>query len=296
VRDFWRGEESTLGEFAYRLTGSPDLYFQMNGRQPNASINFVTAHDGFTLSDLVSYNDKHNEENGEENRDGESHNRSWNCGVEGETDDPEILHLRERQRRNFLVTLMLSQGIPMLLSGDELGRTQRGNNNAYCQDNEISWLNWDLQESNEDLLNFCRELVYFRRQHPVFRRRKWFQGQAIHGMGVTDISWYNPDGGEMTQEQWDVGYAKSVAVFLNGNRIPSPGRQGQRVSDDSFLLFFNAHYETIEFTLPVDFQNDQWTVDIDTKEPRFLQEQRLFTGEQTVPVVARSLVVLRRLE
>jgi isoamylase len=296
VRDFWRGEDSTLGEFAYRLTGSPDLYFQMNGRQPNASINFVIAHDGFTLNDLVSYNEKHNEANGEENRDGESHNRSWNCGVEGVTDDPEVLQLRERQRRNFLVTLMLSQGIPMLLSGDELGRTQLGNNNAYCQDNEVSWLDWNLQESNEDLLNFCRELIYYRRQHPVFRRRKWFQGQAIHGTGVTDISWHNPDGGEMTQEQWDIGYAKSVAVFLNGNRIPSPGRHGQKISDDSFLLFFNAHYETIEFSLPVDFQGDQWTVDIDTKEPRFLQEPRMFTGDQMVPVVARSLVVLRRLE
>ncbi len=292
ARDFWRGEDETLGEFAYRITGSPDLYFQMNGRQPNASINFITAHDGFTLNDLVSYNDKHNEANGEENRDGESHNRSWNCGVEGETDDPEVLQLRERQRRNFLTTLMLSQGIPMLLSGDELGRTQYGNNNAYCQDNELSWLDWDLQESNEDLLNFCRELIYFRRQHPVFRRRKWFQGRAIHGSEVTDISWYNPDGTNMTQEQWDVGYAKSIGVFLNGHKIPSPGRQGERISDDRFLMFFNAHYETLEFSLPAEFREQRWTMVIDTKEPRFITEERVFIGEQTIPVSERSIVVL----
>jgi isoamylase len=296
VRDFWRGEEQTLGEFAYRLTGSPDVYYQTNGRRPNASINFITAHDGFTLNDLVSYNEKHNDANGEDNRDGESHNRSWNCGVEGETDDPDVLSLRERQRRNFLTTLMLSQGIPMLVSGDELGRTQKGNNNPYCQDNEISWLDWDLKDANRDLLNFTRELIYFRRQHPVFRRRKWFQGQAIRGTGVIDIGWYNPDGGEMTDEQWEIGYAKSIAVFLNGHRIPSPGPQGQRISDDSFLMFFNAHYDTIEFTLPVEFQSYLWSLEIDTKEPRFVTEQQLFTGSQAVPVIGRSIVVLRRLE
>jgi glycogen operon protein len=293
VRDFWRGEERTLGEFAYRLTGSPDVYFQMNGRRPNASINFITAHDGFTLNDLVSYNEKHNEMNGEDNRDGDNHNRSWNCGVEGETDDPAVLQLRERQRRNFLTTLMLSQGIPMLVGGDEIGRTQRGNNNAYCQDNEISWFDWDLKEANEDLLNFVRELIYFRRQHPVFRRRKWFQGQAIHGSGVTDIGWYNPDGSEMTQQQWDIGYAKSIALFLNGNKIPSPGPQGQKVSDDSFLIFFNAHYELLEFALPDQFKDEIWHLVIDTKEPRFVKEDRSFTGEQTVPVIGRSIVVLR---
>ncbi|MDX2211751.1 MAG: glycogen debranching protein GlgX [Oculatellaceae cyanobacterium bins.114] len=293
VRDFWRGEDETLGEFAYRLTGSPDLYFQQNGRRPNASINFVTAHDGFTLNDLVSYNEKHNEANGENSQDGESHNRSWNCGVEGVTDDPEILALRERQRRNFLTTLMLSQGIPMLLGGDELGRTQQGNNNGYCQDSEISWFNWELVQGNEDLVNFCRELIYFRRQHPAFRRRKWFQGQAIRG--VPDISWFNPDGSEMTQEQWDIGYAKSIALFLNGNLIPSPGQQGQKVSDDSFLLFFNAHWETIEFALPSGFPDDEWQLVIDTKEPRFVQDERIFTGGQAVPVTGRSIVVLRQL-
>ncbi|MDV2990999.1 MAG: Glycogen operon protein GlgX [Chroococcidiopsis sp. SAG 2025] len=295
ARDFWRGVDSTLGEFAYRLTGSPDLYYQENGRRPNASINFITAHDGFTLNDLVSYNEKHNEANGEESRDGESHNRSWNCGAEGETDDPEVLRLRERQRRNFLVTLMLSQGIPMLLGGDEMGRTQSGNNNGYCQDSEISWFNWDLVEGNTDLLDFTRELIYFRRQHPVFRRRKWFQGQAIHGSGVSDIMWFNPDGSEMDQEQWEIGYAKSMGVFLNGNMIPSPGKQGQRISDDSFLMFFNAHYETLEFNLPQGMQDHQWALVIDTKEPRFIQEESIYTGDRTVPVTARSLVLLRQM-
>lgn len=294
VRDFWRGMDETLGEFAYRFTGSPDLYFHTNGRRPNASINFITAHDGFTLNDLVSFNEKHNEANHEDNRDGDNHNRSWNCGVEGEADDPEVLQLRERQKRNFMTTLMLSQGMPMLLGGDELGRSQGGNNNGYCQDNEISWFNWDLRKSNQDFVNFCRELIHFRKQHPVFRRRKWFQGQAIKG--VPDIGWYNPNGTEMTQEQWDTGYAKSIAVFLNGNKIPSPGPQGQRITDDSFLLFFNAHYETIEFALPASFQNREWQVVIDTKEPRFMLEEQIFTRQQAVPVVARSMIVLQRID
>ncbi len=297
VRDFWRGENSTLGQFAYCFTGSPDLY-ALNGRRPNASVNFITAHDGFTLNDLVSYNEKHNEANGEDNRDGESHNSSWNCGAEGETDDPEVLQLREQMRRNFLTTLMLSQGIPMLLAGDEIGRTQKGNNNAYCQDNEISWFNWELEAGNEDLVNFAREIIYFRIQHRVFRRRKWFQGRPIHGQGISDIAWFNPDGTQMTHEQWEVGYAKAIGVFLDGNQIPSVGSKGERISDDSFLLFFNAHYEMIEFTLPTglaELENREWQVLIDTKEPRFIQEERLYTGNQAVPVVARSVVVLRRL-
>ncbi len=294
LRDFWRGQESGLGEFAYRFTGSPDLYFQMNGRRPNASINFITAHDGFTLNDLVSYNEKHNEANGENSQDGESHNRSWNCGVEGETDDPEVLQLREKQRRNMLATLILSQGIPMLLGGDEMGRTQKGNNNGYCQDSEISWFDWDLVEGNEDLLNFTRELIYFRRQHPVFRRRKWFQGQSIRGKGISDIAWFNPDGSEMTDEEWDIGYAKSIGVFLDGGQIPSPGPQGQRISDDSFILFFNAHYDTMEFALPEALSTKEWSVVIDTKEPRFVTEEKIYTGSQAVPVTGRSLVVLRR--
>ncbi|MBE9127273.1 MULTISPECIES: glycogen debranching protein GlgX [unclassified Coleofasciculus] len=294
VRDFWRGEESGLGQFAYTFTGSPDLYFQTNGRQPNASINFITAHDGFPLNDLVSYNEKHNEANKEGNRDGESHNRSWNCGVEGPTDDPEVVQLRDKQRRNFLATLLLSQGVPMLLGGDEMGRTQWGNNNAYCQDSEISWFDWNLQESNADLLKFTSELIYFRREHPVFRRRKWFQGRAIHGSGVSDIGWFNPDGGKMTQEQWDIGYAKALGVFLNGEEITAVGPRSERIIDDLFLLFFNAHYELIEFALPTGLKDKKWGVVIDTKEPRFLQEETVFTDNQAVPVTERSLVVLRR--
>lgn len=295
VRDFWRGEDQTLGEFAYRFTGSSDLY-QTNGRSPYASINFVTAHDGFTLNDLVSYNEKHNEANGEGNADGESHNRSWNCGVEGETDDPHVLALREQQRRNLIVTLMLSQGVPMLVYGDELGRTQKGNNNAYCQDNEISWVDWDLVEGNTDLLNFTRQLVYFRRKHPVFHRRKWFQGRAIFGQGVSDLGWFNPDGTEMTDEEWQVGYAKAMAVFLNGEEIPRIGPQGQRIIDESFLVIFNAHWELIEFNLPINLQDRQWSVVLDTKEPHFLDDGSiLYTQDKAVPVTGRSVVVLRRL-
>ncbi|MBW4464560.1 MAG: glycogen debranching protein GlgX [Pegethrix bostrychoides GSE-TBD4-15B] len=293
VRDFWRGEDEKLGEFAYRLTGSPDLYYQQNGRRPNASINFITAHDGFTLNDLVSYNEKHNQANGEENRDGDSHNRSWNCGVEGETDDPDVLELRQRQRRNMLVTLMLSQGVPMLLGGDELGRSQRGNNNGYCQDNEISWFNWDLINGNQDLVNFCCELIHFRRRHPVFRRRKWFQGQAIRG--VPDINWYDPDGTDHTEEEWQEGYPKTIGLFLNGDKIPSPGAQGQKIKDDSFLLLFNAYWETIEFKLPDAMPDIEWQMVIDTKEPHFIQDSRVFGSEQAVPLTGRSLIVLQRI-
>ncbi|MGF1478595.1 MAG: glycogen debranching protein GlgX [Cyanophyceae cyanobacterium] len=294
VRDFWRGEDSSLGNFAYCFTGSSDLY-QYNGRQPSASINFITAHDGFTLNDLVSYNEKHNEANGEDNQDGESHNRSWNCGAEGETDDPKVLQLRNKQRRNFLVTLMLSQGVPMLLSGDELGRTQKGNNNVYCHDNELSWLDWDLQEENVALLDFARQLIYFRRQHPIFRRRKWFQGRAIRGVSASDIAWYNPDGGQMTEEQWNSGYAKAIGIFLNGEAIPTPGQQGERVMDDSFLLFFNAHYETLEFTLPEALNKREWAVMIDTTKPRFVERGKRYRDDIPVPVRDRSIVVLRRL-
>ena len=293
VRDFWRGEDQTLAEFAYRFTGSSDLYAS-NGRLPNASINFITAHDGFTLNDLVSYNEKHNEDNGEDSRDGESHNRSWNCGEEGETDDPKVLRLRNRQRRNFLVTLMLSQGVPMLVSGDEIGRTQGGNNNAYCQDNEISWLDWDLQDENAALLDFNRQLIHFRRQHPVFRRRKWFQGRAIHGSSVSDISWFNPDGGKMTEEQWNDGFAKAIGIFLNGEEIPTAGERGERIIDDCFLMFFNAHYEKLEFTIPPALQNREWRVTIDTNKPRFVEAGKRYSGKLPVPVVERSIVVLRR--
>ncbi len=294
VRDFWRGEDSRLAEFAYRFTGSSDLY-KTNGRSPHASVNFITAHDGFTLMDLVSYNDKHNDDNGEGNRDGDDHNRSWNCGAEGETDDPTVLKLRAQQRRNFLVTMMLSQGVPMLVSGDEMGRSQGGNNNAYCQDNKISWLDWDLQEENETLLDFNRQLINFRRQHPVFHRRKWFMGRDIHGSGVKDIGWFNPDGEPMRQEQWNDGFAKAIGVLLNGEEIATTGNRGERIIDENFLLLFSAHYETIEFTLPVTLQDWEWVVIIDTTKPRFVRRGRRYLSDKPIPVEARSVMVLQRI-
>ncbi len=265
VRDFWRGESATLGEFASRFTGSSDLY-EHSGRRPIASVNFVTCHDGFTLADLVSYNEKHNEANCEENRDGESHNRSWNCGVEGPTDDPEINALRQRQQRNFLTTLLISQGVPMLSHGDELGRTQRGNNNAYCQDNEISWVDWDLTDEREQLLAFTRRLVALRRAHPVFRRRRFFRGSASHGgeSEVGEIAWFMPGGEHMDEEAWTNGHAKTLMVFLNGNQIPEMDARGGRVRDDSFLVLFNAHDTPISFTVPDNGYGKAWLTEIDT--------------------------------
>ncbi|MBI4498943.1 MAG: glycogen debranching protein GlgX [Chloroflexi bacterium] len=295
VRDYWRGIDETLGEFAYRLTGSSDLYGG-TGRRTAASINFVTAHDGFTLHDLVSYNDKHNEANGEDNRDGERHNRSWNSGVEGPTDDPEVNALRDRQKRNFLATLLLSQGIPMVLGGDEFGRTQGGNNNDYCQDNETSWFDWDHRDL--DLLEFTRRLIQLRREHPVFRRRRWFQGRPIHGAGVSDIAWFTPDGTQMEEEHWGEGYAKSLGVFLNGKGITTPDARGERIIDDSFYLLFNAHYEPLTFTLPPDEWGSWWTVVLDTAEARLLPEEgsRICGAGSDVLVAARSLVVMRGVE
>jgi isoamylase len=264
VRDFWRGEDASLGEFASRLTGSADLY-EHTARRPVASINFVTAHDGFTLRDLVSYNEKHNEANGEDNNDGESNNQSWNCGVEGPTDDPEINALRARQQRNFITTTLLSQGVPMLCHGDELGRTQGGNNNGYCQDNEITWINWD--EVDTDLLAFTQSVSSLRAAHPVFRRRRFFDGLPVRIRGserLPDISWFAPDGSEMSDEDWDSGFGKSVSVYLNGNGIPDLDQRGQRVTDDSFVLCFNAHHEPIEFTMPPKEFGQAWVTVIDT--------------------------------
>jgi len=290
VRDFWRGEDQTLGEFAYRFTGSSDLY-EMTGRRPYASINFITAHDGFTLNDLVSYNDKHNEANGEENRDGESHNRSWNCGEEGPTDNPEVLMLRDKQKRNFLATLLLSQGIPMLLGGDELGRTQRGNNNAYCQDNDTSWTDWEQVDT--DLLSFTSNLIRLRLDHPVFRRRGWFVGAAVHGKGLEDIGWFTPEGEEMKEEHWGEGFAKSMALLLNGHAIRYPDAFGQRIVDDSFVLLFNAHFEEILFTPPVPKRGIQWVKVLDTAAGGFLEEEEPVGPKEQVPVQGRSLVLLK---
>jgi isoamylase len=264
VRDFWRGEAATLDEFAYRLTGSADLY-ERTARRPVASVNFVTAHDGFTLRDLVSYNEKHNEANGEDNNDGESNNKSWNCGAEGPTDDPEINALRGRQQRNFLTTTLLSQGVPMILHGDELGRTQGGNNNGYCQDNEITWIDW--AHADTALLEFTRTVSALRAAHPVFRRRRFFDGLPVRrrsAEGMPDISWFQPDGSEMSDEDWDSGFGKSVAVYLNGQGIPDLDARGHRVTDYSFVLCFNAHHEPIEFTLPPEEFGPAWTPVIDT--------------------------------
>lgn len=277
-----------LGEFAARLAGSPDLYAGDN-RRPTASINFITAHDGFTLNDLVSYNEKHNEANGEDNKDGESHNRSWNCGAEGQTDDPEVLELRRRQKRNFLTTLFLSQGVPMILAGDELSRTQQGNNNAYCQDNEISWINWE--KADHDLLEFTRKLIELRKKHPVFCRRKWFQGQALHGQGVEDIAWFLPDGSEMTEEHWNTSFAKSLGVYLNGKGIHTMSATGEPVIDDSFYIIFNAHHEPLDFTFPAERYGKKWKVVLDTSTDEFDQNRSFKSGE-SMKVESRSVVLL----
>ena len=294
VRDFWRGEPCSLADLASRLTGSADLY-QSDGRRPLASINFVTAHDGFTLNDLVSYNEKHNEANGEDNNDGESHNRSWNCGVEGETDDLEVIALRERQKRNLVTTLFLSQGVPMLLHGDELGRTQGGNNNAYCQDNPISWVDWEAARENWALTDFVRSVSKLRREHPVFRRRRFFQGDPSRGSEseLGDIAWFTPAGVRMAESDWQVGYARAVTVFLNGSAIVEPDSRGEPVVDDSFLLLFNGNHEDMTFTLPPDGYGERWEVVLDTAFPLVLDRPTAKAGEG-VAMESRSILVLRR--
>ncbi len=295
VRDFWRGEGGTLAEFASRITGSSDLY-EHSGRRPYASINFVTAHDGFTLNDLVSYNDKHNEANGEDNNDGESHNRSWNCGVEGDTDDIEIVALREKQKRNFIATLFLSQGVPMLLHGDEVSRTQHGNNNAYCQDSELSWLDWKAAREHWSLLEFTEQVSRLRREHPVFQRRRFFQGRPVRGSGgLADIVWFTPAGAEMSDEDWDAGFARSVMVFLNGRAITTVDTRGERVVDDSFLLLLNASHEDLAFTLPSDEYGEGWHVVLDTAGPLAADEAPAVKPGSDVDVEGRSMLVLQRI-
>jgi len=291
MRDFWREAHCRLGEFAFRLTGSPDLY-ESDGKRPHASINFVTCHDGFTLNDLVSYNEKHNQANGEDNRDGESYNRSWNCGTEGETNDPVVLEIRARQQRNFIATLLLSQGVPMLLGGDEFGRTQQGNNNTYCQDNELSWLDWHWQADNKALFEFSRRVIAFRQTHPVFQRRNWFQGQEIHGSGTHDIGWFNIDGSEIGDEDWQDGEAKTLGVFLNGEEIPSPNREGQRILDDSFILLFNAQADAQTFIIPQSLFEWGWQLAMDTKLQAGFVDPPVDVVGNSVVVGGRSLIVL----
>lgn len=270
VRDFWRGEPAQLGEFASRLSGSSDLYSH-NGRTPSASVNFVTAHDGFTLRDLVSYNDKHNEANGEGGHDGESHNRSWNCGTEGPTDNEAIEALRWRQARNFLLTLLVSQGVPMIAHGDELGRTQQGNNNTYCQDNELTWVNWSLTDAEQLHLSFTRALIKMRRAHPVLHRRRFFAGDAQPNDGLPgDIAWLNLDGEIMLDRAWNEGYARAMGVFIDGTAIPEPDARGERVVDSSFLVLFNAHSEPLPFRLPNAQYGHAWTVVISTTSPTLM--------------------------
>jgi glycogen operon protein len=267
VRAYWKGDGGLIGELAFRLTGSSDLYAS-SGRRPYASINFVTAHDGFTLHDLVSYNDKHNEANGEDGRDGHNNNLSWNCGAEGPTDDPAINALRARQKRNFLATLLLSQGVPMLLAGDGIGRTQRGNNNAYCQDNEISWVDWDLDFEDLRLLSFVQRVIALRKAHPVFRRRNFFQGRSIKGTGTKDILWLTPKGQELSDEEWQHSFARCLGLFLSGEGLDERDRQGRPVTDSSFLLLLNAHSDSIPFRLPDIGQGTEWLLLIDTHRDR----------------------------
>jgi glycogen operon protein len=291
VRDYWRAQGTTLGQLASRFTGSSDLY-ENTGRRPHASVNFITAHDGFTLHDLVTYNEKHNEANLEDNKDGTDDNRSWNCEVEGETDDPAVNDLRARQKRNFLTTLLLSQGIPMLCGGDEIGRTRRGNNNSYCQDNEISWFDWEHADDN--LKDFTTRLIKLRNDHPVFRRRGWFQGRLIRGTGTGDIGWFRPDGTEMAEADWKEGHFKSLQVFLGGD-MGYVDRRGEPVRDDDFLILFNAHWEDIFFRPAFSQEDRPWQIVLNTST-------RLTDGEagETPPkemeakVEGRSLVVLTR--
>jgi glycogen operon protein len=292
MRAYWKGEGGTIGELALRLTGSSDLY-ERSDRRPYASINFITAHDGFTLRDLVSYNAKHNEANGESNADGSDHNLSWNCGAEGPTDDPEILALRAQQTRNFIATLLLSQGVPMLVAGDEMWHTQHGNNNAYCQDNELSWLHWDLDEAQRGFLAFVRRMIALRRDHPVFHRRTFFHGRRIKGAGVTDIVWLTPDGEEMADEHWQQAFARCLGVRLNGRALEEPDRRGRPILDDDFLLLLNAHHEMIRFTIPAGQDMEWWRPVVDTTTDEPPPPHPLASGE-AYELAGRSLALLAR--
>ncbi|MDQ1475331.1 MAG: isoamylase, partial [Actinomycetota bacterium] len=301
VRDFWRGA-ARIGDFTDRFAGSADLY-QRDGRRPFASINFVTAHDGFSLRDLVSYNEKHNEANLEDNRDGTDDNRSWNCGVEGPTDDPEVNKLRARQQRNFIATLLLSQGVPMLLGGDEICRTQNGNNNAYCQDNEISWYQWDLGPEHVTLHEFTRRMIQLRDRHPVFRRTTFFAGEPDEN-GLADVFWFRPDGRRMARREWDAQGNGRLGVFVNGNALRTVTAEGEPVRDDSFVVIFNAHHESTTFVLPTRRFGRRWQVEVSTTEgeddastePRATREGEQVPARGEVVAEARSLLVLKRMQ
>jgi len=293
IRRYWKGEGGQVAELANRLSGSSDLY-EMSGRRPYASINFVVAHDGFTLHDLVCYNQKHNEANGEDNRDGSDDNLNWNCGVEGPTDTPAIVELRERQKRNILTTLLLSQGVPMICGGDERGRTQRGNNNAYCQDNELSWFDWKLDHSDRKLLAFTQQLIALRQAHPVFRRRRFFHGRHIRGAEVKDLSWFRPDGKEMTDEDWNKGYVRCLGLRLSGDALEETDSKGRPLLDDTFLLLLNAHHEPLPFTLPAHRRGVRWQLVLDTVATIHDKKRvTLLKGGECYDLETRSLVLLR---
>ena len=293
MRAYWKGDAGLIGDFARRLTGSSDIY-QPGGRGPCASVNFITAHDGFTLRDLVSYNGKHNEANGEDNRDGSDRNLSWNCGAEGPTDDKEINALRERQQRNLLATLLLSQGMPMLTAGDEVGRTQGGNNNAYCQDNEVSWLDWNLSSSQLSLFQFVSRVIALRRRHPVFRRRKFFRGKATQEGGERDLLWLVPDGVESTAEEWTKDYARCLGVYLSGDALKEVDEHAQPIRDASFLVLFNAHHDAIPFRIPAPGAGHRWVVEIDTAFTTGLPEAADVNAEERYPLQGRSLALLKQ--
>ena len=294
VRAYWKGDDSQVGELAARLTGSSDLY-QDDGRRPYASINFIIAHDGFTLNDLVSYDDKHNDANGEENKDGDNNNHSWNCGAEGPIEDEAVNAVRRRQQRNFLATLFLSQGVPMLCGGDEYGRTQQGNNNAYCQDNEISWFAWQRQPAQDARTDFTARLIAFRREHPIFRRPKFFQGREVRGSGVKDLVWLNPGGTEMTDEEWGTHFVKTLGVLLSGDALDVRDWHGQPITDDTFLMVLNASHDAVDFVLPSQAAQ-RWAVVLDTAEEHgFIKPQPEHAAEEKLPLTGRSLVLLRRI-
>jgi isoamylase len=292
IRRYWKGDGGVVSELGYRLTGSSDLY-EVSGKRPYASVNFVTAHDGFTLHDLVSYNHKHNEANGEDNRDGNDNNQSWNCGVEGPTDDPPIVNLRERQKRNFLATLLLSQGVPMLCGGDEIGRTQHGNNNAYCQDNEISWYDWELDERGRALYAFVQRLIGLRRTQPVLHRRRFFQGRRIRGSEIKDIAWFRPDGREMSDLDWQEPYVRCLGMRLAGDAIEEKDHKGRAIRGDTLLLLFNAHHEALPFVLPAHQPGVRWEPVLDTSDPDDTRALKQLHGGEPYQLDARAVAALR---